>query len=63
MEAQPRVADFRYTLQREVNRLQAPAMLAPDRAAITRFLAACHRRRYPGKTGRSGCGRRGVDEA
>ena len=50
MEAQPRVADFRYTLQREVNRLQAPAMLAPDRAAITRFLAACHRRRYPGKT-------------
>ena len=50
MEAQGKIADFRYNLQREVNRVQAPAMLTPDRAAMERFLGACHRRRYASKT-------------
>ena len=50
MEAQGKIADFRYTLQREANRVQAPPMLIPDRAAMERFLGACHRRRYPSKT-------------
>jgi CRP/FNR family cyclic AMP-dependent transcriptional regulator len=50
VEAQGKIADFRYTLQREINRVQAPPMLTPDRNAIERFLAACHRRRYASKT-------------
>jgi CRP/FNR family cyclic AMP-dependent transcriptional regulator len=50
VEAQAKIADFRYTLQRAVNKVQAPPMLVPDRAAMERFLGACHRRRYPSKT-------------
>ncbi len=43
-------ADFKYNLQRNVSRVQAPPFLTPDRAAMERFLSACHRRRYPSKT-------------
>jgi len=50
VEAQAKIADFRYTLQRAINKVQAPPMLVPDRAAMERFLGACHRRRYPSKT-------------
>ena len=50
MEAQAKIADFRYSLQRAINKVQAPPMLVPDRAAMERFLGACHRRRYPSKT-------------
>ena len=44
------MADLRYTLQRQVNRVQAPLSLVLDRPALERFLANCHRRRYPSKT-------------
>src|SRR5215813_1616810 len=44
------MAELRYTLQRAVNRVQAPDAPVLDRAAMERFLAHCHRRRYPGKT-------------
>ena len=50
MEAHAKIADFRYSLQRAINKVQAPPMLVPDRAAMERFLGACHRRRYPSKT-------------
>ncbi len=50
MDAQGKIADFRYTLERQVNRVQAPPMLIPDREAMERFLGACHRRRYASKT-------------
>jgi len=30
--------------------MQLPATLAPDRAAMERFLSLCHRRRYPSKS-------------
>ena len=42
--------ELRYTLQRAINRVQAPATLVLDRPAMERVLAHCHRRRYPGKT-------------
>jgi CRP/FNR family cyclic AMP-dependent transcriptional regulator len=45
-----KIADFRYNLQRAINKVQPPDMLTPDRAAMERFLGMCHRRRYPGKT-------------
>jgi CRP/FNR family cyclic AMP-dependent transcriptional regulator len=44
------MTELRYTLQRAVNRVQAPPALTLDRAAMERFLAHCHRRRYPSKT-------------
>jgi CRP/FNR family transcriptional regulator, cyclic AMP receptor protein len=44
------VAELRYTLQKAVNRDQAPSTLIPDAASMERFLAVCHRRRYPNKT-------------
>ena len=44
------MADFRYTLQRNVSKVQAPASLIPDRDAMEKFLGMCHRRRYPNKT-------------
>ena len=44
------MAELRYTLQRAINRVQAPEALVLDRAAMERVLAHCHRRRYPGKT-------------
>ncbi len=50
MQAPIKTVDFRYALQREANRVQAPAMLTPDRTAMERFLAACHARRYASKT-------------
>jgi CRP/FNR family transcriptional regulator, cyclic AMP receptor protein len=45
-----KMADFRYTLQRNVSKVQAPASLIPDRDAMEKFLGMCHRRRYPNKT-------------
>ncbi|HSN01516.1 MAG TPA: cAMP-activated global transcriptional regulator CRP [Rudaea sp.] len=42
--------ELRYTLQRAVNRVQAPSSLVLDQAALDRVLGYCHRRRYPGKT-------------
>jgi len=44
------MAELRYTLQRAINRVQAPEALVLDRPAMERVLAHCHRRRYPGKT-------------
>ena len=44
------MADFRYTLQRNVSKVQAPPLLQPDRESMERFLGMCHRRRYPNKT-------------
>lgn len=44
------IADFRYILQRNVAKVQPPASLTPDRAAMEKFLSLCHRRRYPSKT-------------
>lgn len=41
---------LRYTLQQATIRSQQPPAFAIDPAAIQHFLAACHRRRYPGKT-------------
>ena len=49
-EAKSPMVDLRYTLQRAMNHVQAPAALTLDRAALERFLAHCHRRRYPSKT-------------
>lgn len=45
-----KMADFRYTLQRNVAKVQAPPSLIPDRQAMEKFLGMCHRRRYPNKT-------------
>jgi CRP/FNR family cyclic AMP-dependent transcriptional regulator len=44
------MSELRYLLQQVYERSQAPAMLAPDPAAMQRLLEQCHRRRYPGKT-------------
>jgi len=44
------VAQLKYQLQQAFERSQAPLGFAPDPAAMERFLALCHRRRYPGKT-------------
>src|SRR3954463_11607576 len=44
------VPELRYSLQRAVTRVQAPNSLQLDRATLERFLAHCHRRRYPSKT-------------
>lgn len=44
------MADFRYPIQKNVHRLQEPSFLSPDKASLERFLASCHRRRYPNKT-------------
>lgn len=44
------MVELRYTLQRAVNRVQAPTSLGLDRTALERILGYCHRRRYPGKT-------------
>lgn len=42
--------ELRYFLKQVYDRSQAPAMLAPDPAAIQRLLEQCHRRRYPSRT-------------
>jgi CRP/FNR family cyclic AMP-dependent transcriptional regulator len=44
------VAHLKYLLQQAFERSQAPTGFAPDPASMERFLAVCHRRRYPGKT-------------
>jgi CRP/FNR family cyclic AMP-dependent transcriptional regulator len=44
------VAQLKYLLQQAFERSQAPLGFAPDPASMERFLTACHRRRYPGKT-------------
>jgi CRP/FNR family transcriptional regulator, cyclic AMP receptor protein len=49
-DARVKMADFRYTLQRNVSKVQAPPSLIPDREAMEKFLGMCHRRRYPNKT-------------
>lgn len=41
---------LKYLLQENFRRSQAPAALAPDPESMERFLAQCHRRRYPTKT-------------
>jgi CRP/FNR family cyclic AMP-dependent transcriptional regulator len=41
---------LKYQLQQAFERSQAPPSFAPDPAAMERFLAQCHSRRYPGKT-------------
>jgi CRP/FNR family transcriptional regulator, cyclic AMP receptor protein len=41
---------LKYQLQQAFERSQAPLNFAPDPASMERFLALCHRRRYPGKT-------------
>ncbi|GAP66763.1 cAMP-binding protein [Mizugakiibacter sediminis] len=41
---------LKYMLQQAFDRSNAPVQLAPDPASMERFLAMCHRRRYPGKT-------------
>ncbi len=49
-ECRESMSELRYLLQQVYERSQAPAMLAPDPAAMQRLLEQCHRRRYPGKT-------------
>ena len=44
------MVELRYTLQRAVNRVQAPASMLLDQTSMERFLGQCHRRRYPSKT-------------
>ena len=44
------MVELRYTLQRAVNRVQAPASMLLDQTSMDRFLGQCHRRRYPSKT-------------
>ncbi len=44
------MVELRYTLQRAVNRVQAPSSLGLDSVALERILGYCHRRRYPNKT-------------
>lgn len=44
------MADFRYTIQKAFVKTQVPSSLVPDANAMQRFLAQCHRRRYPNKT-------------
>ena len=41
---------LKYQLQQAFESSQGPLSLAPDPASMERFLALCHRRRYPGKT-------------
>ncbi len=44
------MAQLKYQLQQAFENSNAPLSLAPDPASMERFLAQCHRRRYPGKT-------------
>lgn len=44
------MAHLKYLLQQHFERHQAPPGLAPDPESMERFLALCHRRRYPSKT-------------
>ncbi|HEX6832193.1 MAG TPA: cAMP-activated global transcriptional regulator CRP [Rudaea sp.] len=44
------MVDLRFSLQRAVNRVQAPSSLVLDRPTLERFLAQCHLRHYPSKT-------------
>jgi len=44
------VVDFRYNIQRTFVKTQLPHSLVPDVDSMQRFLAQCHRRRYPNKT-------------
>src|SRR6185437_8520773 len=44
------VALLKYQLQQAFERSQAPLAFAPDPASMERFLALCHRRRYPANT-------------
>jgi CRP/FNR family cyclic AMP-dependent transcriptional regulator len=44
------MAQLKYQLQQAFESSQAPLSLAPDPASMERFLALCHRRRYPSKT-------------
>ena len=44
------MAQLKYQLQQAFESSQAPLSLAPDPASMERFLALCHRRRYPGRT-------------
>ena len=44
------MALLKYQLQQAFERSQAPLAFAPDPASMERFLALCHRRRYPSKT-------------
>jgi len=44
------MADMRYTLHQNMNRVQAPAFLTAESSDMERFLSFCHRRRYPNKT-------------
>lgn len=41
---------LKYQLQQAFDDSKAPPGLAPDPESMERFLAQCHRRRYPGKT-------------
>lgn len=50
MESKPNVVDLRFSLQRAVNRVQAPSSLVLDRPTLERFLGQCHLRHYPSKT-------------
>ncbi len=50
MQTPATIADFRYSPQLKVSKVQPPPMLTPDRNAMEQFLAMCHRRRYPSKT-------------
>ncbi len=44
------MADLLYTIQKTVVKVQSPHSLTPDADSMHRFLAMCHRRRYPNKT-------------
>jgi CRP/FNR family cyclic AMP-dependent transcriptional regulator len=44
------VAQLKYLLQQQFVRHHAPGALGPDPQSMERFLAHCHRRRYPKKT-------------
>ncbi len=44
------MAQLKYLLQQNFMSQQAPQGLAADPASMERFLAQCHRRRYPSKT-------------
>ncbi len=44
------MAQLKYLLQQQFVRHHAPGALGPDPQSMERFLAHCHRRRYPKKT-------------
>ncbi|MEO7072401.1 MAG: cAMP-activated global transcriptional regulator CRP [Rhodanobacter sp.] len=44
------MVQLKYQLQQAFESSQAPLSLAPDPASMERFLALCHRRRYPTRT-------------